>query len=779
MKNSLSILLYLFLTLLPAYVSAQTDEQNRDQADYFYRHYAFSEAIPLYTSINNRTFRDNYRLGDCYRLTNNAYKAVIHYGKALVKDDGSIPEIKLHYGQALMTLEKYQDAEKWLAVYQKKNLGDRRTRNLVESCKTAASRKTAMPRGYATFLDDLNSDKNEFAPTVWNNKLVFASDSTYEVTKKEDDWTGNSFFNIYMASFDSARQIYGGEITTVPRAQKGTIKYHDGPCTFASEANEMYFTRTRCKRWGKGSKLNKDSVALLSIMVASNYDTADRAFKKIKPFSFNSKTYSVAHPAISPDGRTLIFSSNKKGGAGGYDLYICKRQANGQWLEPENIGNLINTEGDELFPYLADGKTLYFSSDGQRDCFGGLDVYKSAFNGTAWSQAENSGVPVNSPYDDISLAMHDDGSRSFFSSNRPAKTAGDNVYFFQSKQLYVLVDVKDAVTKKALPEAAITLTAGMDTFRAISNDEGKYFNGLLPKFPYKYRVSVVLEGYDTFVVSAAFNGSSKPADTIRIPVRMVRPKETPKTDTMVQQTSTNSEQRIFFNLKVTDCRTKKPVKDTGVKVNVTFDTSVKRINYYLDAEAKDGELTSELFPGKEYMLEVSSFDYKALYITKINTDFRHTFTGDTMITDSVCLDQIEDVIDLGAIPFGYDSSELNFMARNRLAKFVTYLNELHPNMKLLIRGHTDCRESKAGHNKILSEKRAHAVMNYFISKGIAASRLRAIGVKDDMPRVRCNNCETDAGLDKVIRLRYPDGKTDCTANDHAKNRYIDCVILSN
>lgn len=769
MKNNLTIFLYLAFILFPRYGWAQTDKQNRDQADYFYRHYAFSEAIPFYASIDKKAFRDNFRLGDCYRLTNNPAYAAKYYGKALAADDGSIPDIRLRYGQVLMTLGNYRDAEKWLAYYLKKTPADRRTRNLILSCRTAAARKAATPRGFATFLTDLNTDRNEFAPTVWNNKLVFTTDSTYEVNKKDDNWTGNSFFNIYMASFDSARQMYGGEITTPPRIRKGNTKYHDGPCTFAGEVNEMYFTRTRCNRLTKNAKQNKDSVALLTIMVASNYDTAERVFRKIKPFEFNSKSYSVAHPAISPDGRTLIFASNKKGGAGGYDLYICRRQANGKWLPPENMGNLINTEGDELFPFLADGKTLYYSSDGQKDCLGGLDVYKSALSSNGWLQAENLGIPVNSSYDDISLAMHDDGSTSFFSSNRPAKTGGDNVYFFQSKQLFIHVDIKDATTKKPLPAALIKLTEASDTFTARSDYAGKYISGLIPKFPYSYKLSVAVDGYDTFTTTAVFNGSNRPTDTIYIPVKLAETRLPSMNDTI------RKEQKIIFNLRVTDCRTRKPIEDTGAKVNVTFDTSVNRINYYLDAEVKEGELTRELFPGKEYMLEVSGFDYNALYITKITTDF-HT-TADTVIFDSVCLDQRKDVIDLGHIPFGYDSSELNFTAQSRLYKFVKYLNE-HPTMKLLIRGHTDCRESTPGYNKTLSEKRAYAVMNYFISKGVAASRLRAIGVKDDMPRVRCNNCETDNSSEKTINNRFKDGKDDCTANDHAKNRFIDCVILS-
>lgn len=827
MKMIRAIFLFLTIALLSQYCAAQTDDLKRDQADYFYRHYAFSEAIPLYKSITNKTTGDNVKLADCYRLTNYPSNAAVYYSKAVAGTQELPAGTELHYGQVLMVLEKYADAEKWLEIYLQKSPSDTRAKNLVASCQTAGRRKAAMPGGNATFLKDLNTNNNEFAPTLWDNKLVFTSDSAYELKKKNDTWTGNSFFNLYSATFDSSRNIFGGEISTVPRTRKGNVKYHDGPCTFASEINEMYFTRTRCNRWTKSSKQNKDSVALLNIMVASHYDTTRRVFKKIKPFAHNSRHYSVAHPAVSPDGRMLIFASNKKGGAGGFDLYICKRRADGKWMPPENMGNLINTEGDELFPFLADEKKLFFSSDGQQDCFGGLDVYKSTFNGVSWSQPENSGTPVNSSYDDISLAMHDDGSKSFFSSNRPAKKRGDNIYFFQSKQLFILIDVKDAVTKKPLPGATITLAGAIDTFTGSSDVMGGYSNRLFPKFPYKYKIITALDGYTTAIDSSVFYGSNKWQDTIYIPIALERAgtatgqgtivqtlrdtiyrtivqtirdtiyipiervqeprgrrpvtqtiQDTPPTIQVDGKNEAGGAKKIFLNLKITDCRTRKPVRDTNVKVNVTFDTTIKRMSYYHATEVVDGELIRELYPGKKYLLEVCSFDYKTLYITKINTDFLANLHADTVIFDSVCLNAREDVIDLGLIPIDFDSSNLNSVAQTRLSKFVKYLNELHPTMKLLIRGHTDCRENTPGHNKILSERRAKVVMDFLILKGVAAHRLRAVGVGDNIPRVRCNNCEHDDSKEMLIRKHYKNGRTDCGANEHAENRYIDCVIMN-
>jgi outer membrane protein OmpA-like peptidoglycan-associated protein/tetratricopeptide (TPR) repeat protein len=791
MKTRPAILFLLAILLFTRNSFAQTDKQIRDQANFYYRHFSYSEAIPLYKSIGEKISYDNVQLAECYRLTNQPTYAAIYFGKS-VADTAELPlSTELHYGQVLMMLEKYSDAEKQLKAYLKKAPSDRRAQHLTTSCQTALKRKTAKPGGIATFLTDMNTDYNEFAPTVWNNKIVFTSDSAYEQKKKNDSWTGSNFFNIYTATFDSGRTIYGGEISIVARTQKGNFKFHDGPCTFASDINEMYFTRTSSNSWTNNAKKNKDSIALLTIMVASQYDSAKGVFMKVIPFDYNSKTYSVAHPAISPDGRILIFAADKKGGAGGFDLYMCKRQADGKWLTPENMGYLLNTEGDELFPYLADDKTLFFSSDGQKDCFGGLDVYKSQFNGTNWSAPENTGIPVNSSYDDISLAMRNDGKSSFFSSNRPAKTGGDNIYLYQNKQLILFIDVRDAVTQKPVPDACIMVTASIDSFTGKTDEMGEYTNRLYPKFPYSYKVTVAHDRYTTRADSSVFYGSGGMRDTIYIPVDLNRAEKTPR-QIFVAHTATDSskntqttdgngtggDQKIFFNLKITDCRTRKPVKDTGVKVNVTFDTTIKRISYYLHTEVEDGELVKELYPGKKYMLEVSSFDYKALYITKINTDFINNLRADTVIFDSVCLDAREDIIDLGLIPFDFDSANLNDLAQTRLIKFVRYLNEFHPTIKLLIRGHTDCRELKPGHNKILSDRRAKAVMNYLIQKGVAAKRLRAVGVGAEMPRIRCNNCEHDNSTEKIINKQFIGGRTDCGVNEHAENRYIDCVILS-
>jgi Tol biopolymer transport system component len=164
-------------------------------------------------------------------------------------------------------------------------------------------------------------------------------------------------------------------------------------------------------------------------MIATDYDEAAGKFTKVYPFTFNNQSYSVSHPTISPNGRLLVFSANMHGGS---DLYLCTRNKNGKWNRPQGLGKAINTEGEEVFPWLANDTTLIFASDGHPG-LGGLDVYLAHWDDSlkTFVDPTNAGLPVNSPYDDISMALQPDASSGYFSSNRPAEKGGDNVYWFK------------------------------------------------------------------------------------------------------------------------------------------------------------------------------------------------------------------------------------------------------------------------------------------------------------------------------------------------------------
>ena len=406
-----------------------------EKANYLYSHLAFRDAISYFEKIPDSAMPApvTAQLADCYRLTGNTSKAAFWYAKAVSFPDCK-DQVKLHYGQILMQLMQYNEAEKWLEAYLQNNPAEKRAANLLAGCKTAL-----LPQSNEVVLTTLlgiNTDRSEFAPTLWRENLVFMTDTVIAVNKKTDKWSGSASYGLYYVSADTSRNS-GGDVKKITAGKDLNIKYHTGPCSFSAHGDTMYFTRSRYQRQflNNRSAPNKDGMVQLEVMIASDYDEKEKRFNEVTPFQYNSANYSVSSAVVSPDGSKLIFSSDMPGGKGGSDLYICHNDKQGGWTNPENLGGVVNTEGEEVYPYFIDNATLSFSSDGLSG-LGGLDVYTVKWDEKNHSFAlpVNIGAPVNSSYDDMSLALFPGGKKGYFSSNRPAAKGGDNIYYYEKKE---------------------------------------------------------------------------------------------------------------------------------------------------------------------------------------------------------------------------------------------------------------------------------------------------------------------------------------------------------
>ena len=203
-----------------------------------------------------------------------------------------------------------------------------------------------------------------------------------------------------------------------------------------------------------------------------------------RDFQHNSENYSVGHPYISNDGELLYFMSNKPGGFGGSDIYMCVKLLDGTWAAPMNLGSTINTSGDELYPYCSPAGALYYSSTGH-SLFGGLDIVKSyRSRSNVFSKPENLGFPINSNRDDFAFCFLDKyGTEGFFSSNRADGVGGSDIYRFNFFSRKVCKDpiknftivVKDKKTKEPLPNVNLKMTIRADgkVHTGTTDSEGK------------------------------------------------------------------------------------------------------------------------------------------------------------------------------------------------------------------------------------------------------------------------------------------------------------------
>src|SRR5690606_7020303 len=237
-----------------------------------------------------------------------------------------------------------------------------------------------------------------------------------------DPTTGRAYFDLMYTDLGAD----GRGTKPVNFSSNIRTQYHEGSCAFSADSREIYFTQSNVSG-GKGVSDGKGSVQLQIFRGVRGPDD----WEQIAPLSFCSDTYSVAHPAISADGRFLVFSSNMPGGVGGMDLYLTTREGD-DWSEPVNLGPGINTRGHDVFPVWHPAGFLFFSSDG-REGLGGLDLYvaRATFEGMV-DRVQHLPEPFNGKRDDLGLILNREGTSGYFASSRKPSKGKDDLYGWTS-----------------------------------------------------------------------------------------------------------------------------------------------------------------------------------------------------------------------------------------------------------------------------------------------------------------------------------------------------------
>jgi outer membrane protein OmpA-like peptidoglycan-associated protein/tetratricopeptide (TPR) repeat protein len=723
-------LLIATLSNMSAY--AAPDNMDLLKAKYLYTHLAFNEAIPYYEKIA-ATVNDPEiyaQLGDCYRLVKNPQQAVVYYAKA-VNMSGAQAITKLHYAQTLLSLQKYDDAIPWLQQYQREHPEERRVANLIKGAEQARGIYALIPEGSTKFMS-FNTDGNEFGPVIRQGDLLITADTIIGGRKKTDMWTGSPFFNMYALKCDSTGNC-SGEFRKL--GTNLNTKFHDGPATFTGDGKDAYFTRTNFLHSLLVDHARKDvqDVVHLQIMVASGYDNVSNKFAKIKPFPFNNKNYSTAHPTISPSGNTLVFSSDMPGSEGGTDLYICKKDERGNWTSPQNLGKTINTEGEEMFPYLFDDNTLYFSSDGWPG-LGGLDIYKSIWNSYSqvFSTPEHLGVPLNSASDDMSLTLLADGNSGYFASNRVGAKSGDNIYMFLRQEVYFSLAVVDEYSEAPVSGCNVTLESVPDKRSLTTGTSGTLLARVYPQSNYIVKLSRL--GYETQTLD--FSTISKRSN-----------------DTISKFVKLKPNTQIAYNALILDKVTKQPI-DEPLVVMTKIGGDKKPDSIMVP---QGGSFAGVMQTNSEYQVYAVKPNY---YSDEKLISTKGIIPGSNdAIRDTIFMKKLEvgAIIKIENIYYDYNKANIREDAKPSLNRLFDLMQQ-NPNISIQINSHTDCRGSDA-YNMRLSDARAASVVKYLIERGVEASRMRSKGYGESMPVEQCADCKK------------------CTENQYQANRRTEFQIL--
>lgn len=439
-----------------------------------YAHFQYFKAIKHYKKVLSRS--DNHdakiKLANCYRLINDLDKA-----EPLFEEIVNYPESGqanlFFYAKILMSRNKCGEAKKWFKLYLKEFPEDIVAQMLLASCNSVNSfmRDTTL---YTLNEMKFTDFESVFGAVPYKNGLVFTAEKQELNKSRQNPWTGKSYLDLYMAEKDQNGQWLS------PQLLKGEIngRYHEGPATFNKQGDVVYFTRSNYYKYKlKKSSKGENNLKLFSAKLV------DGKWVQLEELPFNSDEYSVGHPCLAADEKTLYFISDMPGGNGGTDLY--KSTFDGKsWSKPENLGKEINTSGNEMFPFMSDDGTFYFSSDAHNN-LGGLDVFATSFDPKRkeWLQVENLNYPLNSTKDDFAFVLNEDKKTGSVSSNR---NKSDAIYAFEKHDPTFWLSGVVTVKGKGTPFEDVTIalvdeSSGKPSKTTVQTDKyGKYRLKLKP-----------------------------------------------------------------------------------------------------------------------------------------------------------------------------------------------------------------------------------------------------------------------------------------------------------
>ncbi|MBF4493080.1 OmpA family protein [Flavobacterium sp. JLP] len=493
MKNSI----LLCLTFVCIFSFDSYSQQSKiNAADKKYDSYAYVDAIKAYERVAEKGYKSEdmfKKLGNSYYFNSDFEGAAKWYGELFAMNTAVEPEYYYRYGQSLKSIGQTEKANKIFDEFNSKNKTDNRAKlykedvNYLEQIKANSGRYKIEDAG-------VNSKYSDYGSFVYKNKLYFASArDTGNFSQRKHKWTGEYFTNLYDADIDPSTNT-----TTKVNKFKTSLnsKFHEATPVFSKDGKTVYFTRNNFINGKKGKDDNKITLVKLYKATLDN----DK-WTNITALPFTSDNYSTAHPALSPDEKTLYFASDMPGTLGQSDIYKVTINNDGSYGTPENLGNSINTEGKETFPYVTSEDEIYFSSDGHPG-LGGLDVFVGEIesNGTI-SSIQNVGADVNSPKDDFAYIIDPVTRQGYFSSNKDGGQGSDDIYkFLETRKLKCIQElngtITDIETNAILPGSKVTLYENMAIKNTVIADAAGLYS-----FPVEcgktYNVRAEKQDYET------------------------------------------------------------------------------------------------------------------------------------------------------------------------------------------------------------------------------------------------------------------------------------------
>jgi outer membrane protein OmpA-like peptidoglycan-associated protein len=693
------------------------------QGDKAYSRMAYADAATFYEQGLKKDTA-NYaawsKLADCYRRNGDARNAERAYGKVIKANAGNSDD-QYFYILALLQNQRYAEAKNEIATFSSRNGGDSRIEAL-EGCLSNLDAYIMKKGSFSVKALNQNSSASDICPVAFGDGIVFISDRGMISSKKlTNSATNRPFYAPYFAkgtgsSFDAA----------TPFETYAKNDFHSGPITFSGDGSMMVVTRSSTA----DGKIAKDQQGIVRLQLLSSAK-GNEGYGLEVGLPFNSISYSCMHPSLTTDGKTLYFASDMPGGQGGIDIW--KSAWNGSaWDTPENLGNKINSIGDDVFPFITAENVLFFSSNGWPG-LGGLDIYMSEMSSGGWTRAENLGGDINSSNDDFGISYNPAAKTGYFTSNRNSQGLNDDLFFFEKLCTNTNVTITDEETGKPIVGASVKIIEnGVDIGNVLTDDTGLINRCLNPSRNYEFisKREKFNEGKVTLSSSqlAASSGSASAS---------IKMKKIPDSVANVEGRVFNADDKSGAAGLTVSLVNKK----SGETKTATTDAAGKYRFEKLDIDCDYEVRTKKTDCGEP----IEAFNTRGIVGTK-------TITMDIPL---LCKN---DVIEIDNIYYDYKKFDIRPDAASELDKIVAILNK-YPNMRIELRSHTDSRGND-NFNLKLSDDRANSAALYIVGKGIDSKRIVAKGYGE---KELLNKCKNGAK---------------CDEKQHEENRRTEFKILS-
>lgn len=461
----------LFFILLTVFQAGFSQSKSLKEANKLFANQAYVEAIAAYEDEETLDSTALLNLANAYYYTADAENATAAFAKAWSSNPNQSLSTYFKYADAAKRTNNYDKANELLSIY---------TGETISILQDAEATGKDLPQYFVAQPLDVSSAYDDFGATYFDRQIVFASNRNTE--RPNYAWDGKPFLDLYYAT------VSGSALTDVGLFP-GSINTdtHESNAVFSPDGKRMFFTRTSPQL----TRIEKNKVGVLQIYSATLVGTK---WSDVKLLEINNSKYSVTHPAISPDGEWLYFSSDMPGGFGGFDIYKAQINPDGSITNAENLGAQINSDKLEQFPFIAQNGDLYFASN-RVEGLGGLDIYRSVLEDGNFQKAFNLGASLNSNADDFSIILNEKEEKGFVSSNRTGKDKLYALTIYPNIDYLVLGNVDDKKTSRPIEGAEVTMFNAEtgSVLKAVSAKDGSFKFEVSPNSSYNFKTNK--EGY--------------------------------------------------------------------------------------------------------------------------------------------------------------------------------------------------------------------------------------------------------------------------------------------